>query len=101
MPYIKSNRRPPIDSATKELMSHVENEGDLNYAITKMLFSYIRQKGLSYSICNTLMGVLSCVSLEFYRRIVSPYEDKKIKENGDISLDLEGIGGEDNESSIT
>lgn len=31
-----------------------------------------------------LLGVFECVKLEFYRRIVAPYEDAKIAENGDV-----------------
>ena len=30
------------------------------------------------------MGVLSCVGAEFYRRVIAPYEDKKIIQNGDV-----------------
>jgi hypothetical protein len=30
------------------------------------------------------VGVLVCTALEFYRRMVSPYEDTKIKEHGDV-----------------
>jgi len=33
---------------------------------------------------NRAMGVLESCKLEFYRRFVGRYEDKKIKENGDI-----------------
>ena len=29
-----------------------------------------------------VLGVLQCVSYEFYRRAVVPYEDKKIEQNG-------------------
>lgn len=36
---------------------------------------------LNYS---DIVGVLSCVEQEFYRRIASPYEDLKKEENGDV-----------------
>jgi len=31
-----------------------------------------------------VIGALEACKLEFYRRAVVPYEDKKIKENGDV-----------------
>ena len=33
---------------------------------------------------NKIMGILECVKSEFCRRHAAPYEDLKIKENGDI-----------------
>ena len=33
---------------------------------------------------NRSMGVLECIKSEWYRRQVGPYEDKKIRENGDV-----------------
>lgn len=84
MPYIKNGDRPNIDAAVLELAEHIDNEGDLNYAITKLLLRYLSEKGRRYATLNTIMGILSCVANEFYRRVVAPYEDKKIQENGDI-----------------
>jgi broad-specificity NMP kinase len=40
--------------------------------------------GFNYTNVNSVMGVLSCVSAELYRRLAAPYEDRKIKENGDV-----------------
>ena len=33
---------------------------------------------------NQLIGVLECAKLELYRRLVTPYEDIKITDNGDV-----------------
>jgi hypothetical protein len=33
---------------------------------------------------SSLISEVECAKLEFYRRVVSPYEDEKIKENGDV-----------------
>jgi predicted DNA-binding protein with PD1-like motif len=38
----------------------------------------------SYHNYNKAIGVLESVKLEFYRREVASYENKKIKENDDI-----------------
>jgi len=56
-------------------------DGELNYIITRMLKeSY----PLRYFNLNRAVGVLECAKLEFYRRVVAPYEDTKIEENGDV-----------------
>jgi hypothetical protein len=33
---------------------------------------------------NDVIGALECCKLELYRRMVAPYENTKIKENGDV-----------------
>ena len=38
----------------------------------------------SYSKLAVITGVLENIKQEFYRRVGEPYEDKKIRENGDI-----------------
>jgi len=56
-------------------------DGELNYVITRILKeSY----PLRYFNLNRAMGVLESAKLEFYRRVVAPYEDIKIKESGDV-----------------
>ncbi|MDR5730422.1 MAG: hypothetical protein RB191_23695 [Terriglobia bacterium] len=82
MPYIIKEQRPEIDNAIAELPSTM-SEGEINYAITRLLDRQLAAHGLSYRTINMLMGVLSCAGREFYRRIVAPYEDQKIKQNGD------------------
>ncbi len=79
MPYIKKDRR--------EALRHVdapETEGELNYVITLICQNYLKRKGLNYGNINAVVGALECAKLEAYRRIASPYEDKKIAENGDV-----------------
>lgn len=55
--------------------------GILNYIITKLLLS---TSPTNYYDYNSLVGVLECCKLEFYRRAVAAYENVKIKENGDV-----------------
>lgn len=58
--------------------------GELNYRITAVIKEYIDQQGKSYRNFNDVLGALEGAKLEFYRRVVAPYEDQKIKENGDV-----------------
>lgn len=85
MPYIKQSQRPTLDGPILELIP--EDEGELNYVITKIVQSYIARKGLRYVHINAAVGALECAKLELYRRIAAPYENQKIGENGDVIED--------------
>lgn len=78
MPYIEQKRRDAI-----ELGGEPDSAGELNYVITRIVHDYAnRHKG--YQGFNDVMGALEGVKLEMYRRRIAPYEDTKIKENGDV-----------------
>jgi hypothetical protein len=78
MPYIKEERR----FKEGEVFSPT-GVGDLNYCITMLLIKAVGPEP-TYEKFNAAMGVMVCAMFEFYRRKVAPYEDKKIKENGDV-----------------
>lgn len=82
MPYITQEARKPIRPIADVLVDAIENEGELNYAITLMCKLYADKKGICYSTYNTIIGVLDCAKQEFYRMEVAPYEDIKIETNG-------------------
>jgi len=79
MPYIPKDRR--ISCPTS---GFPYNPGELNFAITKLMDTYIQEKGLSYRTLNDIVGALEGAKLEFYRRIAAPYENEKIIQNGDV-----------------
>lgn len=78
MPYIKG-----IDRNLSTNLSP-RNPGELNYAITFLINTYLRTKGINYQHINDIIGALEGAKLEFYRRIASYYEDRKMMENGDV-----------------
>jgi len=94
MPYIKKYKREDLDNLIKQfeaymsLANRVEcgavHVGELNYLITKLCQSYVNYYGERYEIYNQVVGVIENVKLELYRRKIAKYEDKKIKENGDV-----------------
>ncbi len=90
MPYIKKPKRAVFDKYLKLIGIHTIEPGDLNYCITVLLHEYITEHGLSYKTLNDCIGVLEAAKMEFYRRIVAPYEDIKIAENGDLELSESG-----------
>lgn len=57
------------------------SDGALNYCITQLLFSRGPE---TYSDLNSLIGVLECCKMEYYRRLVAVYEDGMVEENGDV-----------------
>ena len=87
MPYIKQEERDKIDTTLQKFVvdysSFLKNPGNLNFVLTKIALAGLEK--VSYTELNKIVGVLECVNLEFYRRLVSKYEDIKILENGDVS----------------
>lgn len=77
-------------------------------SVLKICISYLNRRGLTYTIGNEIQGVLTCAGKEALRRcgsplavnrvtemlagvgdhiydnFLAPYEDDKIKENGDV-----------------
>ena len=81
MPYISQQARKEL----KEQENRVPNTaGELNYVLTIICHEYFFSHGKKYQQINDILGALEGCKLEFYRRLVRPYEDKKIQENGDI-----------------
>lgn len=89
MPYIKEEDRMKYQHDLMSLNARLTvndeiPEGELNFLISTVIADLINHYGLNYANANKLMGVLECAKLELYRRLVAPYEDKKIDENGDV-----------------
>ena len=79
MPYIEESRRRALVKGSSPLTA-----GELNYAITITIIRYICKHERSYQIFNDVVGALDNAKDEFRRRILHPYEDGKIKSNGDV-----------------
>lgn len=74
--------------ASRVSVTDLTSPGDLNYAIHELIAGYMAMNGQSYQTCNDVLGVLAAISHEYYRRLVAPYEDRKIEQNGDVSCYL-------------
>jgi len=97
MPYIDEEERLELDHAIEIMIQSISNNynslknphdfanylGRINYCFSKVIIGVM--KNISYKNIAMVTGVLENIKQEFYRRLASPYEDKKIKENGDIS----------------
>jgi len=86
MPYIKQEERDRLNQLVQDMnRAKLDTEGTLNYLITQLCQAYVRQHPpFGYKVANAVIGALECAKLEYYRRVVSNYEDKKIAENGDV-----------------
>ena len=82
MPYVEQVIRPDLDPIV-ELMAKkgIKADGDLNY----ILYAYcIRHVKKSYNSIKNYRGELREVADEIKRRVLDPYENEKIEENGDV-----------------
>lgn len=86
MPYTEiKDRTPEMSMAIDVLIEQIKNKGDLNYTICQLVgFLILKTGGMGYTnISNWIDGVHGA-ERELTRRLLNPYEDKKIEENGDV-----------------
>lgn len=82
MPYIKLEDRERFYPYE---VGDPETPGELNYVLTQICLGYIYDGGPhNYQKLNDVLGALECCKLELYRRVVVPYEEEKIRLNGDV-----------------
>ena len=97
MPYIDKEDRQKLEPAVELIKNSLDlkrntdelGPGDLNYLLTVTCNKYIAAKlhnntGSVYQVYNDVIGALEGCKLELYRRTVAPYEDIKIRQNGDV-----------------
>lgn len=104
MPYIDEKTRLKLDNDIESIVDAIKNIcnanyqnftekelsdhqimnilGIINYCFTKIIMKSIGN--ITYNKIAMITGVLDNVKQEFYRRVVSVYENNKIKSNGDI-----------------
>ena len=86
MPYIENQDvRASIDRDLTPIVQVCQGQdiGTLVFALTRLVVRYGRPKRGFYWSC-LIIGALVCTILEFYRRVVAPYEDEKKEANGDV-----------------
>lgn len=82
MPYIEQISRPALDGVVDFLEAmDVQADGDLNYILFAFCKRHVRP---SYNNYKNFCGELRQCVTEIERRLLGPYEDQKILENGDV-----------------
>tara|TARA_R110000751_G_scaffold6560_2_gene27728 strand:+ start:3906 stop:4196 length:291 start_codon:yes stop_codon:yes gene_type:complete len=92
MPYITKIDRKKYEKAIDDIVLQLNLSGldgfypvgDLNYIITTIIKKTLDRQGVRYQTANAVVGALECAKLELYRRLIAPYEDEKVKSNGDV-----------------
>lgn len=62
----------------------------LTLKLALALVKFAKANGDAWSLADVI-GTIECVKLEFYRRVVAPYEDKKAEQNGDAYHPFYGV----------
>ena len=83
MPYIPEDERHTLGRLGWTLGVASVGPGQLNFVFTNVILAYLGSDP-HYKDFNEVIGVLECVKLELYRRMIAPYEDQKCAENGDV-----------------
>jgi len=91
MPYIVNEKREVLDPTIDQLVDKLRElqlddptdniQGNMNYIVSRLLDKLYNS---NYQEVNNGVGMMICATLEYYRRMASPYEDQKIYENGDV-----------------
>ena len=89
MPYIDENERDKFEKDLNQISHNILTMGEMNYCISTMVSNFLErideiEGKVGYHHYNQLIGVLECAKLELYRRLIAPYEDVKIIDDGDV-----------------
>lgn len=85
MPYTKEKDRGPQYPLLEKLAETIENKGDLNHAICELTAMLIlKTGGMRYTNVSNWVDGVDGAEKELTRRLLHPYEDVKIEENGDV-----------------
>ncbi len=84
MPYVIKSKRPMLNNIVALMIKEdIKADGDLNYLLYLFCKKYVKP---SYNNYKNFLGELQVaeMSAEIRSRLLAPYEDKKIEENGDV-----------------
>jgi hypothetical protein len=83
MPYIESNKREIYDKVLNQ-MPDINNKGDLEYCIFKLMKRFMKTREFRYSTLHeTVYAVMHCAD-EYRRRYLDKRENEARETNGDI-----------------
>lgn len=88
MPYIPTSMRESLDRRLLAMIddNHPLAAGDFAYVLTRVSLYYIRSSSqiMTYATLAMAVGVMFLTILEVVRRVVTPYEDIKNRQNGEV-----------------
>jgi len=84
MPYIKDKEKKKFANLIDKLVLYINSKGDLNYVICELTSQFIAQTGVTYTRMSEKIDAVHDAEAELRRRLLDPYEDQKIIDNGDV-----------------
>jgi len=86
MPYIKKKDRKKFNASIDELIELIQEKGELNYVICEIVSGLLLKYSIGYERISEWIDAVDGAENELRRRILDPYEELKIIENGDLQL---------------
>ncbi len=83
MPYLTTQEKKRLDRRLVRLPV-LSSPGELAYVQTRIWLHYGGPGKWRFFLFADIVGGTILALLEFWRRVVCPYEDKKREENGDV-----------------
>jgi len=84
MPYIEDKMKKEMADSINDLSMWIQSKGDLNYVICELVGRFILDDDLTYTKISEKIDAVHDAEAELRRRILVPYEELKIDENGDV-----------------
>lgn len=85
MPYTEQVSRNKQDLLIAKLSNAIETKGDLNYTICELTAQLIlKTGGMGYTNISEWIDAVHGAEREMTWRLLRPYEDVKIRQNGDV-----------------
>ena len=88
MPYISEKRRDELYDQSDYKKRFIQTKGELNYLITNLMIDYCNIRDISYTNLSDASDAARDAANEFDRIVLSLYEDKMRKKNGDVYHEL-------------
>ena len=83
MPYIRKGLRGVFDHQIDALINVINQPGELTYVVYRLMRGFIGTEKNYFRLATCVGAMFLCI-MEFTRRVVFPYEDKKIHDNGEV-----------------
>ncbi|HUU86537.1 MAG TPA: hypothetical protein VMX17_02140 [Candidatus Glassbacteria bacterium] len=94
MPYIPQKDRDRyndlVDAIVEKLVELDDTQlvkGHHNYIMYTLALKLADKIGIRYATLQDIIGTFDCCKIEFYNKVVEPYEKKAIEKNGDVTID--------------
>ena len=95
MPYIPQEGRDKYDDLVDELVTKLVElddnnlvKGHHNYIMYTLALKLADKLGIRYATLQDIVGTFDCCKMEFYRKVVAPYENQAAKKSGEVTIPI-------------